>query len=126
MITNLWKAWIVASLVLIGFSLHARAQAPVIVHPPAPTVIHKAAPHHVPQWHAVPMQPVQPEGWGVGSWFAAPFNAVGSVVGTVAAGVGNVVETPFIAAGQAWSNENCWQHMVDPHDGQIKLFWICK
>jgi len=103
----------------------AYAQAPVVIHTPAPVIVHHHAP--APRWHVMPaQQPVPAPEWGLGSWLAAPFNAAGAVVGTVAAGVGNVVETPFIAAGQAWSNENCWQHMVDPRDGQVKLFWICK
>jgi hypothetical protein len=113
--------------------------APAFAHdldpaaPPPPAVVQKTAPphhaaaKHVPQWHVMPaQQPMPAPEWGLGSWFAAPFNAAGTVIGTVAGGVANVVETPFIAVGQAWSNENCWQHMVDPHDGQIKLFWICK
>ncbi len=97
-----------------------------------PVVAHKkviSAQHaqHVPTWHVMPPTPQRPQPeWGFGSWLAAPFNAIGSGVGYVAAGVGNVVETPFIAAGQAWSNENCWRNMIDPRDGQQKLFYVCR
>jgi hypothetical protein len=80
--------------------------------------------------HAQPMPPrgapPPPPGYTFGDWLAAPFNAIGHGIGAVAAGVGNVVETPFIAVGQAWGNNNCWRKMVDPRDGQTKLMWICR
>jgi hypothetical protein len=123
---------ILVSVALMSLGLNAAFESVAFAQTP-PAVIHdRPVIHHAPvirhapppQWHYVQPAP-QPEGWGIGSWFAAPFNAAGTVIGTVAAGVGNVVETPFIAVGQAWSNENCWRNMVDPRDGQTKLYWVC-
>jgi hypothetical protein len=111
----------------------AFAQVPAVsstqVPPKAAAAIHKAPAVHKaapPAPKVVYVYPPAPPDWGLGSWIAAPFRAIGSGIGYVGAGVTNVVETPFIAVGQAWDSNNCWRNMTDRRTGETKLYWICK
>lgn len=106
----------------LAASAHAQPAPPVIVHRAPPVIVHHSPP---PPPRVVYVERPREE-WGLGSWLAAPFNAIGTGVGTVAAGVGNIVEAPFIAVGQAWGENNCWREMVDRRTGESKLMWICR
>jgi hypothetical protein len=112
-------------LIIAGFVMIAQGHAQVPAAPPkAPIVVHRAA---TPPPKVVYVYPPTPyPGWGLGSWIAAPFSAVGSVIGAVGAGVTNVVEAPFIAVGNSWDANNCWRNMVDQRTGETKLYWICR
>ena len=117
-------------LFLIGMATILLTMVIAVHAQPASPLVHKAPPaiiHHAPSQQPRIVYVDRPrEDWGLGSWLAAPFNAIGVGVGTVAASVGNVVEAPFIAVGQAWGDNNCWREMVDRRTGETKLMWICK